>query len=745
MISGERESDLAARLDSGEAVKLGEDPAGQVSVKQVESWSSERDISAELLVNLLTRKSAEDDAKPRFRPLRLAGARIRGSLNLEGATLVRSVVLTGCYFDEPLILREARAQSIGLPGCCVPGLDGDDLHLEGDLTLNGGFTSDGEVLLRGARVGGTLDCEDGNFLHQSGVSLNANGISVGIALLCRQRFLARGEVTLILATAKLFECTGATFENEGAIALNADGLQADAALCRELTAKGEVRLVAANIKTNLELNGGRITNNAGIALNLEGLKTGNDLMLREGFIAKGAGRAVSLIGARVGGILYCDDGTFESEGGAAINADGLRVDVAMLGRGLTAKGEVRLLAANINSNLELDGSRFENEDRVAIDAGGIQVQGAMLCRWGFRAHGEVRLIAARIARGLECDGATFENKTGIALNGDKVRIDLALFMRNQYVARGRVRLGLAQINGDMDCSNALFDNDGDVAIDAFGLRVNGNIFCNGTFDARGEFRLTSAQVGGRLECYDATFSNPGNVAVNLERASISGPVYLRPKSLKGALNLSYAHVGALYDDARRWPSIIGLDGFEYDVIEAEPRISTDKRLEWLELNDGGYSPQPYERLAAVYRRVGLDRPARDVLVRKQWVRRASTPGRWGWLQRLWSVFLWATVGYGYRPWLVLFPLTALFAGGWIVFDLAHQHDDIVLANPDRPHPSFHAARYTLDLLLPVANLKQRDFFTALGVTSWYAFLFSIAGWLLALVLVAALTGIFRRD
>jgi hypothetical protein len=74
MISGERESDLAARLDSGEAVKLGEDPAGQVSVKQVESWSSERDISAELLVNLLTRKSAEDDAKPRFRPLRASGS-----------------------------------------------------------------------------------------------------------------------------------------------------------------------------------------------------------------------------------------------------------------------------------------------------------------------------------------------------------------------------------------------------------------------------------------------------------------------------------------------------------------------------------------------------------------------------------------------------------------------------------------------------------------------------------------------
>jgi hypothetical protein len=745
MISGENEPDLAARLDSGEAVKLGEDPTSQVSVEQVASWSPERDISAELLINLLTRKSAEDDAKPRFRPLRLAGARIRGSLNLEGATLVRSVMLTGCFFDEPLILREARARSIRLPGCHVPSLDADDLQLEGDLALNRGFTSEGEVLLRGARVGGTLDCQDGNFLHQNGVSLNANGISVGVALLFRGRFLARGEVTLVLATAKLFDCYGATFENEGALALSADGLQVDVALCRELTAKGEVRLVAANIKSNLELNGSKITNNAGIALNLEGLDIGNDLMLRGGFIARGAGNAVSLIGARVGGILYCDSGTFESEGGIAVNADGLRVDVAMLGRDLTAKGEVRLVAANINSNLELDGGTFENEDRVAIDAGGIQVQGAMLCRWGFRAHGEVRLIAGQLARGLECDGATFENKTGIAFNGDRLRIDLALFMRDQYVARGQVRLGLAQINGDMSFNNALFDNEGGIAIDAFGLRVDGNIFCNGTFDARGEVHLANAEVGGRLECYDATFSNPGNLAVNLERASISGPVYLRPKSFEGVLNLSYAHVGAWYDDARRWPSSIRLDGFEYDDIEAEPKIGTDKRLEWLELNDGGYSPQPYEQLAAVYRRDGLDRPTRDVMVRKQWVRRASMPGRWGWLQRPWSVFLWATVGYGYRPWLVFFPLAALFAGGWIVFDLAHQHDDIVLAIPDRPHPSFHAARYTLDLLLPVANLKQRDFFTALGVTSWYTFLFSIAGWLLALVLVAALSGIFRRD
>jgi hypothetical protein len=69
--------------------------------------------------------------------------------------------------------------------------------------------------------------------------------------------------------------------------------------------------------------------------------------------------------------------------------------------------------------------------------------------------------------------------------------------------------------------------------------------------------------------------------------------------------------------------------------------------------------------------------------------------------------------------------------------------DLKADNP--PGLTFNAARYTADLLLPVANLGERAKFTAVGDAAWHAFAYTLAGWLLAIVLVAGLTGIFKRD
>jgi hypothetical protein len=63
-------------------------------------------------------------------------------------------------------------------------------------------------------------------------------------------------------------------------------------------------------------------------------------------------------------------------------------------------------------------------------------------------------------------------------------------------------------------------------------------------------------------------------------------------------------------------------------------------------------------------------------------------------------------------------------------------------------PAFHAVAYTLDLLLPVANLKQRDAFMPHGYAFWWVLGLSLTGWLLAivvLVVLAGLGGVFKRD
>jgi hypothetical protein len=58
---------------------------------------------------------------------------------------------------------------------------------------------------------------------------------------------------------------------------------------------------------------------------------------------------------------------------------------------------------------------------------------------------------------------------------------------------------------------------------------------------------------------------------------------------------------------------------------------------------------------------------------------------------------------------------------------------------------FNSARYTLDLLLPVANPRQRDASVPYGYAACRAFGLTLAGWLLAAVAVAGLTGVFKRN
>jgi hypothetical protein len=80
-----------------------------------------------------------------------------------------------------------------------------------------------------------------------------------------------------------------------------------------------------------------------------------------------------------------------------------------------------------------------------------------------------------------------------------------------------------------------------------------------------------------------------------------------------------------------------------------------------------------------------------------------------------------------------------------VFARDYYQGDIVPKADNPAGLTFNAARYTADLLLPVANLGEGAKFTAVGDAAWHAFAYALAGWLLAIVLVAGLTGISKRD
>jgi hypothetical protein len=558
-----------------------------------EAWDTSRQIRAQLLFELLTKTGGPAD--PQARTLRLAGARVTGTLDLEAATIAWPVLLMGCFFDEPITVTDASTYALRLPGCHVPALIAWQLRAQGNLELDMGFTTRGEVDLRGARIGGQLSLNGAILTNSNRVALNAYSLTVNQAMLC--------------------------------LGLRAEG-------------------------------------------------------------------AVILRGAHIGGQLNFHNATLTKANGVALNADSLTVDQAMLCRGeFRAEGEVNLRGAHIGGQLIFVSATVTNPNGVALRADGITVDQAMLCR-GFRAEGDVILRGAHIGGQLGLEGATLTNPNGVALDAD-------------------------------------------------GFTVDQHMLPNAGFRAEGEVILRGAHIGGQLSFDNAMLinPNPGERVLHLQELHARA-LLLRPKTPPtGKVDLTHAEVGVFLDEEATWPTTLDLRGFVYHTLYERSHIPVAARLRWLNRDPAGYAPQPYEQLVAVYRQAGRDDDARKVAIAKQRRRREEL----NWPGKVWNSLLRWTVGYGYRTWQAGLWLLGLLAVGAAIFACAYPSDMALAKKQGDPLPAFQPWIYSLDVLLPVVNLHQEEFWIPQGVARWWAWFSILAGWLLTTVVIAALTGLLKKD
>ncbi|MFG2617227.1 oxidoreductase [Streptomyces sp. NPDC048507] len=427
----------------------------------------------------------------------------------------------------------------------------------------------------------------------------------------------------------------------------------------------------------------------------------------------------------------------------ALDADRIRVQGPLEVRHCEIPGGVRLERGRAETDVVLTGSRLgPGPDGAALAAEGLTVGGALDLDQGLRAAGAVRLAGTRVAGRVCLDGAEVRAPGGDALVLDRSVLGDRLLAR-RLVVEGALRMFNADVAGSVQLTGARLDHPDGIALGASGASVRGAFWCSAPFTARGEVRLTGAELRTRLDLTGARLEHPGGrTALSLDRLTASdvgarGLVVARGTvsavgahvrdtlDLRGirvpAIDLAQSRVGVLLDDPDGWPPRAGLGGLTYTSLH--PVLPAAERLRWLERDpEDGSAAQAYEQLAQHY--TGLGRPTDSRLVRyaARRRRRRSLTG----LARAANTVLELTVGYGFRPWRALGWLVALVALGTAVFTVAGPTP----LDPGKA-PRFHAAAYTMDLLLPLVDLGQASAYQAGGATQWLSYALIGVGWVLA--------------
>jgi hypothetical protein len=464
----------------------------------------------------------------------------------------------------------------------------------------------------------------------------------------------------------------------------------------------------------------------GRAVSATGITVGGGMFLNDGFTADGE---VRLLDGHIGGVLDLGGAQLRNHGGLALLAARLTVDGPVFCReGFAADGEVVFRRAHITGFLDLSGARLSNPGGRALFAPVLTVDSGVFCGDGADFVGEVNLLDAHISGGLDLSSARLSNPGQTALSASRLTVEGSAFFRDGFTADGGVVLRRARITGFLDFSGARLSNPGGHALLAPGLVAEGGAAFRGGTAFDGRVSLEQARITEGLDLADARFTGPEKDELNC--AHLTADQLIMPREpLAGIADLSHLRVGALTAHPDSTPEGIRVAELTYDTLA--PMLPAGQRIRWITSTRSGYLPQPYEQLAASYRRLGHDADARTVLLAKERHRHVglSVPSRlWGYLQEV-------TIGYGYRPGRAGLCLAALIAAGTVAFSLHH------------PAPAQSSARlefnpffYTLDLLLPIISYGQQSAFAPTGIYQWLSYALITAGWILATTII---TGISR--
>ena len=528
---------------------------------------------------------------------------------------------------------------------------------------------------------------------------------------------------------------------EGAVDLRSHDYPLHLAMV-ECTITGGLQLADSRLRALTLVGPGRIE---GVAAS--GLGLTQSLEIRDVTLGQ-----LDLAGASVGGGVQLTNVEVGGERGQpiAISADDLKVGRALNFEGVSVRGPVHLRGAEVRGQIALVGTQMI--PRATPGGFSISLQSAECADFVLRGSRE---------EGTGGAGAVTPSRIG-PVDATNMRVRGRLYFADCVVQVGRV-----PDQADHD------ELDGSPPPSAPGSAAKGRRAIQTVFQAdglrAGRVILSHLVLPGLVRFLSARVSR----ALTWRFVESPGTTHL---------DLSRAQVGSLKFHTPSIPASVGLAGLEYEQLlsmeAAEQSVPCDLPvlLRLLKLQPK-YQPQPYQHAAGVLREQGRIADARAVLIAKEDERAA---GPMGGFTRVKHWVLGVLIGYGHDPWRAFKIGLAVILLGALVFTWARRSGLMVPRATDAPrdsggslidgwkqhHTRFLALAYSLDVFVPLVNLRQADHWQpdahkgkllVLGrrnkvfrivlrkgqLVRLWAWFQHFAGWVLTTLLAAGVTGLIR--
>lgn len=453
-----------------------------------------------------------------------------------------------------------------------------------------------------------------------------------------------------------------------------------------------------------------------------------------------------------------------------LHANGLTVKFGLDLSDSTIEENIQLSMASIGGNLDFSRSKVRNfyHNQYALRADGARIQGGAYLDGDsesnrFESEGEVCFSGAHFKGGLKCSYGLLSNPTGKALSADGAKIDGNLFA-DRAKFKGEIFLSLARIGGDVSFRGSQLESR-EISTPALSLdaaSIKSSLFLDKGFSAIGTVNLSNTKVSDTLIIKDV--KSPQNMQ----------------------LNLHFANVGTLEDDAQSWPGNdnLRLSGFEYKTIDRElpgnEKMIVNGHLSWLQIQSHKHRTyKAYDVLAKALQNDAQEKIARKIKIHRR--RDYRKFGNISFIHVIWELFLDITVAYGYQPERMAVVAIVLILLGQPIFYQAYQeklitatfyseievyedssYEHIDTNKLDETYPRFHAFFYSIDTFIPIIDIQQDRYWhintketsvcidldrvciPAEGIR-WYLRIHIVLGWLVTSLFVAALAGFVKKE